>query len=113
MAVCFGADISKQAVRSSIKWRRFFLTQGEKILLVLTGGFAVAPLLMLMFAPQNGYFKIPDALQIAIYACIGVFFLLFVKFRKNMRLALTFMWILCGFFLLSIVLVALASGALS
>lgn len=89
------------------------MTQGEKIMLVLTGGFSVASLIMLMFAPQDGFFKIPDVLQIAIYACIGVFFLLFVKFRKNMKLALVFMWILCGLFLLSIVLVALSSGALS
>ncbi len=89
------------------------MTQGEKILLVLAGVFTVAPLIMLMFAPQNGYFKIPDLLQIIIYGCLGAFFLLFIKFRKNMRLALTFMWILCGFFLLSIVLVALTSGALN
>ncbi len=88
---------------------RMSLTTGEKIVLVLSGTFAVVPLMLLMFLPQNSLFTMPLALEILLYVAIGTFFLLFIKFRQELKLSLVFMWVLCGFFILSIVLFTLAS----
>ena len=88
------------------------MTTGEKVLLVLSGVFAAMTLILLLYMPANRLFALPDALYLALCGLIALFFLLFVRFRQNVKLSLVFMWILCGIFILMVILFALASWSI-
>lgn len=84
------------------------MTRAEKIMLVVAGIFAVGSLVMILYLPANRLFTLPVGWRVALYALAGVPFLLFVKFRTNLKWALVFFWILCIVFIVSTVLFALA-----
>ncbi|MDL2237916.1 hypothetical protein LJC56_08840 [Christensenellaceae bacterium OttesenSCG-928-K19] len=84
------------------------MTTSEKALLLAGGAFAILTLVLGMLLPLNRLFVMPSMGRVSLYIGAIVFFLLLSKFRQNTKLALVFMWILCAFCMVTVVLFVLA-----
>lgn len=85
------------------------MSREEKILLITNGVFTVTSLVLLLYLPKTSAFAMPDLLKILLYIPPAVCFFIYVKIRTRIKTSLIFTWLNCAYFVIVIILFAIAS----